>query len=150
MQARDIMTRSIIAVSAEDTVQQLARVLTEGGVSGAPVVDADGELVGIVSEADVISKRGSRVRDVMQCTVITVTEDASVSDVCCTLSHNNINRVPVVQDGSVIGIITRADVVRAIAQGSLQPDLNTAESGGVCNDIPDWTGEPGQPEDQTS
>ncbi len=124
MQAREIMTTGVIAVSPDDTVQQLARVLTDGGISGAPVLNEEGALVGIVSEADVISKRGSHVRDVMQTSVVTVSEETPVEQVCLTMSSRNINRVPVVGKGTVTGIITRADVVRAIAHGCLdQPAI---------------------------
>lgn len=122
MQAREIMTSSVITVLPEDTVQQLARVLTDAGISGAPVVDQAGSLVGIVSEADVISKRGGHVQDVMQRSVITVGEDSSVEHVCETMSARNINRVPVMAEGRVVGIITRTDVVRAIAHGCLEAE----------------------------
>ena len=120
MQASDIMTTAVIAVSPEDTVQQLARVLTDGGISGAPVLGEGDELVGIVTEADVISKHGSHVRDVMQRSVITIREDASVEEVSHTMSSRNINRLPVVRESRVVGIITRADVVRAIARGHIE------------------------------
>ncbi|MDP9378906.1 MAG: CBS domain-containing protein [Chloroflexota bacterium] len=120
MQARDIMTPNVITVSPTDTVQRLAQVLTEAGISGAPVVDDSGEIVGIVSEADVISKRGSRVEEVMHRSVVTVPEDTLVGEVCSTMTRNNINRVPVLSGDRLVGIVTRADIVRAIALGDLQ------------------------------
>ncbi len=120
MQARDIMTPNLITVSPTDTVQRLAQVLTEAGISGAPVVDDTGEIVGIVSEADVISKRGSRVEEVMHRSVVTVPEDTLVGEVCSTMTRNNINRVPVLSGDRLVGIVTRADIVRAIALGDLQ------------------------------
>ena len=119
MEAREIMTGQVIAVSPQDTVHQLARVLTEGGISGAPVRDDEGRLLGIVSEADVISKRGAHVKDVMRRSVLTVAEDTPVEEVCYMMSSNNINRVPVMRGDVVVGIITRADVVRAFAQGKI-------------------------------
>ncbi len=119
MEAREIMTGQVIAVSPQDTVHQLARVLTEAGISGAPVRDDDGRLLGIVSEADVISKRGAHVEDVMQRSVLTVAEDTPVEEVCYMMSSNNINRVPVMRGEDIVGIITRADVVRAYAQGRI-------------------------------
>lgn len=122
MQARDIMTRNVITVLPEDTVQQLARVLTDAGISGAPVLDHDGNLVGIVSEADVISKRGGRITDVMHRDVVTVHEDTSVEQVCETMTRYNINRIPVMGDRGMVGIITRNDVVRAIAHGCLEAE----------------------------
>ena len=136
MLAREIMTVRVITVHPEDTVQQLARALTEGGVSGAPVMDPDHNLVGIVSEADVISKRGPRVDDVMQRHVITVEDTLPVEEVCRVLSENNINRVPVLRDGEMVGIITRTDIVRAIATGCLQPDLTSAQPPQTDSDSP--------------
>lgn len=123
MQARDIMTKALIVVSPGDTIQQLAKVLTDGGISGAPVIDDSGDLVGIVSEADVIGKRGVLVGDVMRRSVVTVPANTPVEQVCLTMSRNGINRVPVVGDGEIVGIITRTDIVRAIAQGNLAPDF---------------------------
>jgi CBS domain-containing protein len=122
MQARDIMTADVITVSPGDTVRELARVLTDAGISGAPVVDGEGDLVGIVSEADVIGKRGDRVEDVMQRAVIAVREDTPVEEVCYIMSSNSINRVPVKSGERLVGIVTRADVVRALAQGCLPPE----------------------------
>lgn len=127
MLARDIMTTGVITVTPDHTMQELARVLTDAGISGAPVL-TEGALAGIVSEADVISKRGASVGEVMHRSVITVSEDTPVEEVCSIMARNNINRVPVMSGPEVRGIITRTDVVRAIAHGSLeastvQPDV---------------------------
>lgn len=127
MQVRDIMTRKVIKVSPEDSVQQLARVLTEAGISGAPVVSASGELVGIVTEADVISKRGAKVQDVMHRSVITVTIDTPAEEACCLMAKNRINRIPVMEDGNLVGIITRNNIIRAIASGNISPELTIVE-----------------------
>ena len=123
MLAHEIMTKHVISVSPDHSVRDLARVLTEGGVSGAPVLDRSGELHGIVSEADVIGKRGTTVRELMRQPVVTATEDTPVEQICSLMAQHCINRVPVVREGTVVGIITRADIVRAMAEGHLQPDL---------------------------
>lgn len=127
MLAKDIMTQKVITASPTDSVQQLARMLTEAGISGAPVINGDGELVGIVSEADVISKRGPRVQDVMHRSVITVTVDTSAEEACCLMAKNRINRIPVMDDGKLAGIITRNNIIRAIASGNISPDLKIVE-----------------------
>ena len=119
MRAREVMTKEVVTVSPSDTLQQLARVLTDAGISGAPVVSETGEIVGMVSEADVIGKRGTTVQELMHRSVISVREDASVETVCALMAQNGINRVPVISDGKIVGIITRADVVQAIARGEV-------------------------------
>lgn len=125
------MNSPIITVSPGDSVQQLARVLTEGGISGAPVLDDKGELVGIVSEADVVGKRGNSVEDVMRQSVITVDGDTSVEEVCSLMARNNINRVPVLEGHQIVGIITRTDIVRGIAGGSIPPGMPAAQATAV-------------------
>lgn len=135
MLVRDVMTTDLVTVSPDDSVQELARVLTDRGISGAPVLAPDGGLVGIVSEADVIGKRGSRVADVMQRTVISVPDDTPLPDVASIMSMNGINRVPITRDAALVGIVTRTDLVRAIARGrleqaSLQPEREREATGG--------------------
>ena len=60
--------------------------------------------------------------------VITVSPDTAVEEVCDVMARNNINRVPVLQDGAAVGIIARSDVVRAIARGCLSPELGDVEA----------------------
>jgi CBS domain-containing protein len=133
MRAQDIMTRDVITVTPGDTIRHLAQVLTDAGISGAPVLDEQGSVVGVVSEADVIGKRGQSVGDVMRREVISVTPDTGVGEVCRRMSEHGINRTPVLEDGRLIGIITRADIVRAIARGEYgaeadQPDARAHEA----------------------
>ena len=78
MLARDIMTTPVVTVTADMSIRDLAKILTEKGISGAPVVDDSGRVVGIVSEADVIAKNGFTVADVMQSQVISASEDTPV------------------------------------------------------------------------
>lgn len=120
MRAEEIMTTRLVTAVPTDTVQQLARLLTEAGISGAPVLDERGGLIGIVSEADVISKRGRSVADVMNRNVLSAQPDTPVEEVCELMARHNINRVPIVRGGGLVGIITRTDVVRSIAQGNLE------------------------------
>jgi CBS domain-containing protein len=147
MRASDVMTTDLITVKPETTVQALATLLAECGISGAPVVDAGGALVGIVSEGDLLHRaeigtarrhrvrrrswwldhfaaegardyiraHGRTVADVMTSNVATVTEDTDLADVAAVLEARRVKRVPVVRDGKPVGIITRANIVRALA-----------------------------------
>lgn len=115
--ARDIMTTSVVSVSPTMTVQDLARVLAANKISGAPVVDYKGELLGIVSEADVLSRKLGQetVLSIMTTDVVAVADTESVHEISLLLSIKRINRVPVLHDGKLVGIISRTDIVKAMA-----------------------------------
>jgi CBS domain-containing protein len=117
MNAKDIMTRDIISVSPTMKVKDLAMTLIKNQISGAPVASKDGKIVGIVSEADIVAKKGKDVRAIMSKTVISVTEDATVEEIAQLMATHAIKRLPVMNEGKVVGIVSRADIVSAIAQG---------------------------------
>jgi CBS domain-containing protein len=154
MRAMDVMTTDVITVVPDMTIQGLAQLLAERGISGAPVVDSNGNLVGIVSEGDLLRRaeigtarrhrerrrswwldhfaselardyiktHGQRVEDIMTRDVVTVAEDADLGDVAALLEARRIKRVPVMRDGKIVGIISRANLVRALgtSKGALQ------------------------------
>lgn len=144
MLAIDVMTPSVICAQPEMTVQEAAKRLVENRISGMPVVDANGALAGILSEGDLLhrvemgtGKRRSRwlelfsstrdlassfvkehgrtVADVMTTTVITVDETTPVADIAELMERRRIKRVPVVRDGALVGIVTRGNLIRALA-----------------------------------
>jgi len=113
--ARDIMAREIVTVASDMLVEDAAKLLAYHNISGMPVEDPDGNLVGIVSEADVIGHIGAMVSDVMTDRIISVDEGATVEEIARLMASHRIKRVPVMNDGSLRGIVSRADIVRAIA-----------------------------------
>ena len=146
MRAADVMTPNVITVEPDTTVQQLAALLSERGVSGVPVVDSTGSMVGIVSEGDLLHRaelgterrhtrrnswwlehyasglaqdyvksHGRSVKDIMTRDVHSVTEETDLADVAMLLETHRVKRVPVVRDGKVVGIISRANLVRALS-----------------------------------
>lgn len=144
MQAQDVMTTKVISVGPDTPVQEVAALLLEHKISAVPVVDAEGQLVGVVSEGDLIHRlederaarrswwlslvaspeeqaqaylktHGHVVRDVMTTPVVTVAPTTPVSEIAHLLDSRRIKRVPVVQDGRVIGIVSRGDLLRALA-----------------------------------
>ena len=122
MIASDIMTRKVCTIHPEASAQEVAQLLDSQRISGAPVVDADGILIGIITEADIISKvnrDGLCVADIMSHELIVVNEETDVSEIAMLLTERKIKRVPVVQDGKLVGIVSRADIVHAVAQGHL-------------------------------
>jgi CBS domain-containing protein len=120
MIARDIMTSKVCTIRPEASAQEAAQLLSQKRISGLPVVNPDGKIIGIVTEADIISKvnqEGLLVADIMSHEVIAVDEETSVSEIASLLTKRRIKRVPVVQKGKLVGIVSRADIVNAVAQG---------------------------------
>ncbi|MGE3272190.1 MAG: CBS domain-containing protein [Chloroflexota bacterium] len=113
--ARDIMAREIVTVASDMLVEDAAKLLAYHNISGMPVEDPDGKIVGIVSEADVIGHIGAVVSEVMTEEVISVGENATVEEVATLMAEHRIKRVPVMENGSVRGMVSRSDIVRAIA-----------------------------------
>jgi len=148
MRAMDVMTTNVITVEPDTSVQQLATLLSERGISGVPVVDKDNRLVGVVTEGDLlhraetgterrIQRRRSRwldtigadqeaardyvkahgrvVREIMTREVISVSDTTELADIATLLETKRIKRVPVLRDGKLAGIVSRANLVRALA-----------------------------------
>lgn len=129
MQARDIMTPDVLTIAPEATVQDCARLLAEYHVSGVPVLDEARRMVGIVTQADVIGKEGGTVASLMTTRVVSVREDTPVDEVAQILTSNRFKRVPVVRDGRVVGIVSRADIVRTIASRWICPVCGAIQHG---------------------
>jgi CBS domain-containing protein len=113
--ARDIMAREIVTVGSDMLVEDAAKLLAYHNISGMPVEDPDGKVVGIVSEADVIGHIGAIVSDVMTEDVVSVDEEATVEEIATLLARHRIKRVPVMSNGALRGMVSRSDIVRAIA-----------------------------------
>jgi CBS domain-containing protein len=117
MIAKDIMTREIITVGTTMTIKKLAMTLIKNQISGAPVAGKNGKIVGVVSEADIVAKKGKDVKAIMSKKIIGVVEDTSVEEIARLMTTHSIKRVPVMRGEQVVGIVSRADIVSAIARG---------------------------------
>lgn len=146
MLARDIMTPNPISVSPATAIEDCARTLLDKRISAMPVVDEEGHVLGIVSEGDLIRRReagterhyswwlelvsdpqtmardyiksaGHKVADVMTKQVVSVGEDATLAAIAEILEKRRIKRVPVIAKGKLVGIVSRADLVRALLAG---------------------------------
>lgn len=115
MLARDIMTSHVISVSPTAAIREVADLLAEYRISGVPVVDEQGQLLGVVTEADLISKQGKTATDIMSARVVTVHEATPVDEIAQILTSNRFKRVPVMRDDKLVGIVSRADIVRMMA-----------------------------------
>lgn len=121
--AADIMTREVLTTRPSVPVKELAKRLAYHRISGMPVVDDQGAVLGIVSEADLISKRGATVAEIMTTPVLGVEETTPAVEVAALLTEERIKRVPVLRAGRLVGLIGRSNVVSWVAgQGAAAGD----------------------------
>jgi hypothetical protein len=110
--AKDVMTTDVVSVTADETVDEAARLLTFHDISGLPVCEA-GHVIGLVSEADLIGKSGATVGDVMTTPAVTIAASTTLEQVAEQLTQQRIRRLPVVDaNGKLVGIVSRSDVLR--------------------------------------
>jgi len=124
------MTASVVTVAPDTSLEDLTELLAQSTFSGVPVVDYLGRVVGIVTEADLLMSRPGQhtVESVMTRDVVAVSVDESLQEIAFLLSVRRINRVPVLEDGKLVGIISRADVVKALAGKLTSTRTPSAES----------------------
>jgi CBS-domain-containing membrane protein len=145
--ARDIMTRDIITVTRETSIQELSRIFMEKGVNGLPVVDDDGNVVGVVTQGDLIEQKkqlhiptvialfdwviplesekkfeadvkrmtAARVEDIYHKGAVTVEADADLTEVATLMAEEDVHTLPVVENGRLVGIIGKLDIIRGFA-----------------------------------
>lgn len=147
MIASDFMTKNVITCNENQTVEEAATLMAEKGISVIPIVDGSGNLAGIITESDFITKnqsvphamanlrslfgksfnstdveqiykesKGKKLSEVMTKSPKTVAPDATLDEVVKFMGEKNIKRIPVVDGGKVVGIITRTNVIKAFNQ----------------------------------
>ena len=114
MKVKEVMTGDVISILEDSTVEDAARLLARHRISGLPVLNRTGKLIGLVTEYDLISKQGHTVADIMSRAVISVTEDTDVEEVAHVLTNRRIRRVPVVSGDQLVGIVSRYDVLQQL------------------------------------
>ena len=143
MRVGDVMTHHLVTLSPEMPIQEIAAVLSEHGISGAPVVAQDGALLGVVTESDLAHRiaaraakppswvktlfspprrealdyartHGRTARDIMTAPAHSVTEETTVEEAAWLLEKAGIRRLPVLRAGRVVGVVSRADLLRAL------------------------------------
>jgi CBS domain-containing protein len=152
MKARDVMISPVITVTPQTSVRDVAQLFLERRISGAPVLNDDGKLVGVVSEGDLlhrseagterrrswwlglltqketlagdyIREHGHSVADVMSHRVITASPETSVREIARLLEQNRIKRVPIVEGGELVGIVSRANLIQAVASAPRELEI---------------------------
>lgn len=125
IKAKDIMQTALITITEETFVHDAINILAEKKITGLPVVDADGRLVGIVSEKDILmmayreitdtcdeATKAKKATDVMTPKVISFRPDDNLADICQCFMNNPFRRVPITDDdGKLVGLISRKDIV---------------------------------------
>jgi CBS domain-containing protein len=137
---KDVMTRDVISFEEKTPLDEVAETLSRRHITGAPVLDPDGYVVGIVSEVDVFARHGQTARDVMSPNVITVGEETSLEEVAEIMAGERIRRLPVLSAGKLVGLVSRSDVLDFFAQshwtcetcGAFQHGLTQPESCRHC------------------
>ena len=115
--AGELMTREVVTATPSMPPEELARLLLSHSIGGVPVVDEAGALIGMVSGFDVISKTGVTTAEIMSRGVVSVTESSGIEEIVSLMGLHGIRRVPVCNDGRLVGIISRSDLLRHYARG---------------------------------
>ena len=175
MKAMDVMVRDVITIGPDDTVADAAKLIAQNDVSALPVVDDEDHVVGIISEGDLVNREeigtgihhpwwieavtpaatlatefakchGKRVAEVMSDDVITATEDAPLSEIAALLERNRIKRVPILRNGRLVGIVSRSNLVQALASNGAPAASSVDTNRTIRNELlsrlaeqQDWT-----------
>jgi len=168
MRAHQIMTRPVITVTPETTIVEAANTMLQKHVSGLPVIDAAGKLVGIVSEGDFIRRgeigtqrkrgrflkfilgpgqaatdfvheHGRKVAEIMtpQLLTITITEDTALDEIVELMEKNSVKRLPVMRGDKIVGIVSRANLLQAVASLAREIPDPTADDDHIRNRVID-------------
>jgi CBS domain-containing protein len=158
MKARDLMTPDVVTVAPNTPVMGVARLLAERHISAVPVTDVDRKVLGIVSESDLLRQvagredetpgffkslfadparmaeqyvkaHGRTAKDIMTTQIVTVSEDTPVGEIAELLEKVNIRRVVVLRDGRLVGIVSRADLLRALVSPPTTTPADTSDEG---------------------
>jgi CBS domain-containing protein len=144
MRARDVMVRDVVTVTADTDIDDAIKLLVEHDISALPVVDGQANMVGIISEADLIQRpeigaerqrpwwleavtgaatladefakaHGKKVGEMMTQNVVSANEDTPLSEIAALLERKRIKRVPITRGGKVVGVVSRANLIQALA-----------------------------------
>jgi CBS domain-containing protein len=122
LSAKQVMKHNVVSVSPDATVEETIRLLRQLDISGAPVVDGDGMLVGIISDFALLGVvydpklRTAPVAELMTRDVLTVDEDTRLNEIADLFIGHRIRRVPVVRDGRLVGVVSRPDLLKHVLE----------------------------------
>ena len=157
MNAMDVMVRAVITIKPDDTVAEAVDLFARHDISALPVVDDNDTVVGIISEADLVHREeigtevqrpwwleavtpastlakefakshGRRVDEVMSNHIISASEDTPLAEIATLLERHRIKRVPILRDGKLVGIVSRSNLIQALALPQIVTNANTGTS----------------------
>jgi CBS domain-containing protein len=170
MKAQDVMVRDVVTVGPDTAVAEAVALLVKHDISALPVVDADGNLIGILSEADLLERgelgaehhhpwwietlmpastlaeefakaHGKKVSELMSADVISASEDTPVSEIAALLERHRIQRVPIVSDGKVVGVVSRSNLIQALASSKPASEPKSETDRSICLELLDRLGQ---------
>jgi len=141
MKAKDLMSAPVITVAGDTSIRHACQIMMKHAVSGMPVVDDDGRVAGVITEGDLmdrlfaptetpapadlardyLTREGWKVADVMTRNVVAASEETSIAEIAALMVNRGIKRVLVMRDGQLVGIVSRADLLRAMLAGRKSP-----------------------------
>ena len=170
MKAMDVMVRDVVTVGPDDDVAKAISLLAERDVSALPVVDGDGKVVGVISEADLVRREeigtdrhrswwleamtpatalagefakthGRKVSEVMSAGVVAASEETPLGEIAGLLEKHRIKRVPILRDGKLVGIVSRSNLIQALASAHIQAATNIVSDREIRHELLDRLGE---------
>jgi len=120
LKANDVMTKVVVTVKPEILLKDAIRVLVGKGISGVPVVDDSGKVVGMLSESDIVNYMFSGnistavVSEAMSSNITSIPSNTDLDKVALLISEKKFRRVPIIENGKLIGIISRRDIIRSL------------------------------------
>jgi CBS domain-containing protein len=120
LNAKDVMTRDVICISPETTLKDTVKVLVDNKVSGMPVCDSQGAVVGVISERDILNfifsgnVDNTTVREAMSTNVLSFPSDTPIDKISLAMGEKQIRRVPIIDSGKLVGIISRRSILRTV------------------------------------
>jgi len=122
LKAKDVMTKEVVTIAPDATLADAIELLVARGISGLPVLNSDKKVIGIISEKDILNIFSSgnlhitKVEDVMTKRVISFSSDTDVDKIALCISENKFRRVPIIDNGKLVGIISRRNIIKRVLE----------------------------------
>ena len=128
IKAKDVMSKNIMTVKEETSLKFAIKLLVENNITGLPVVSDEMDLMGIVTEKDILKSlyssdvKSKTIADLMARDIISFDEDVDLIKIFKCLVENNFRRVPILSEGKLVGIISRRDIIKFLSRKITSPD----------------------------